>query len=78
MLAGAEQVAEGAKVDELRLLRFADDQLRAVLDRLVVVRKAVGQSVARVIGPLDDVNHFALEEVGNSHGEGFYPVMGLA
>ena len=66
-LPGLNGVAERAEVDELRDLRLAHDQLRAVLDRLVVVRKAVRQRVARVIGPLDDVDQFALEEVCDAH-----------
>ena len=66
-LPGLERVAELAEVDELRHLRLAHDQLRAVLDRLVVVRKAVRERVARVVGPLDDVEQFALEEVGDAH-----------
>ena len=68
VLARAEGVAELADVDELRMLRFADDQLRAVLDRLVVVGKAVRQRVAGVIGPLDDLDQLALEEVDDAHG----------
>ena len=66
-LPGRERVAERAEVDELRHLRLAHDQLRAVLDRLVVVREAVRQRVARVIGPLDDVDQLALEEVADAH-----------
>ena len=56
VLAGPERVAELAEVDELHHLRLAHDQLRAVLDRLVVVGKAERERVARVVGPLDDVD----------------------
>ena len=38
VFAGAERVAELAEINELRRLRFADDQLRAVLDFLVLIR----------------------------------------
>src|SRR6185503_18338618 len=56
-----------AEVDELCLLRLADDQLCAVLDRLVVVREAERERVAGVIGPLDDLDQLALEEVDDAH-----------
>ena len=56
-----------AQVHELHDLRLADDQLRAVLDGLVLVREAVRQRVARVIGPLDDVDQLALDEVHDAH-----------
>ncbi len=67
VLARTERVAELADVDELHALRLADDQLRAVLDRLVVVRKAEGQRVAGVIGPLDDLDQLTLDEVHDAH-----------
>ena len=70
VLARTERVAELAEVDELHRLRLADDQLRPVLDRLVVVRKAVRERVARVVGPLDDVDQLALDEVHDSHSGG--------
>src|SRR5262249_35209321 len=53
--------------DELRDLRFADDELRAVLDLLVLVGKAVRQGVPRVVGPLDDVDELFLEKVDDRH-----------
>ena len=62
-LPGPERVAELAQIDELHDLRLADDELRAVLDRLVVVRKAERERVARVVRPLDDVDQLALDEV---------------
>ena len=68
VLAGPEQVAELAQIDELHHLRFAHDELRAALDLLVVVRKAVRERVARVIGPLDDLDELAAEEIGQAHG----------
>src|SRR3954469_16359213 len=46
VLAGPEGVAELAEINELDLLRLADDQLRAVLDGLVLVWKTEGQRVA--------------------------------
>jgi hypothetical protein len=46
VLAGTERVAELAEVHELRHLRFAHDQLRAVLDLAVLVGKAIGERVA--------------------------------
>jgi len=63
VLARTERVAELAEVHELHLLRLAHDQLRPVLDGLVVVREPVRQGVAGVVGPLDDFEEFALDEV---------------
>jgi hypothetical protein len=65
--AGPEGVAELAGVDELHHLRFADDQLGPVLDFLVVVREAIRQRVARVVGPLDDVDELPLQKVHQGH-----------
>ena len=62
-----ERIAELSQVHELRGLRLTNDELGAVLDCLVFVRKTVRQRVARVIGPLDDVNQLALDEVHQSH-----------
>ena len=56
MHARTEQIAVLAQVDELHALRFPHDELSAALDFLVVVRKPVGQRIARVIGPFDDVD----------------------
>jgi len=60
-------VRELAHVDELGHLALAHDQLRFVLDLLVVVREAVGQRVARVIDPLDDVDELPVDEVHDGH-----------
>ena len=46
VLARTERVAEFAEIHELHLLRLAHDQLRPVLDRLVVVRKPERQGIA--------------------------------
>jgi hypothetical protein len=56
VLARAERVAELAEVDELHVLRLAHDELRASLDFLVLVGAPVRQGVARVVGPLDDLD----------------------
>src|SRR6185437_4508325 len=50
-----------------RDLRLAHDELRAVLDLLVLVGEAERQRVARVIGPLDDIDELFLEEVDDRH-----------
>ena len=68
VLAGTERVTELAEVDELHLLRLAHDQLRAVLDRLVVIGIAEREGVARVVCPLDDVDQLALDEIHQAHG----------
>ena len=67
VLARLEGVAELAQVDELCDLRLAHDELRAVLDCLVFVGKAPGERVARVVGPFDDVEQLALDEVHDAH-----------
>ena len=66
-LPGAELVAELAQVDELDELRLAHDELGAALDRLVLVREAVGERVPRVVRPLDDLEQLAPDEVHQSH-----------
>src|SRR5262249_10889753 len=68
VLAGTEGVAELPEIDELRDLGFAHDQLRTALDLLVLVGKAVGERVARIIGPLDDVDELLADEIEDRHG----------
>jgi hypothetical protein len=46
VLPGPERVAELSEIDELRDLGLAHDELRAVLDGLVFVRKPPRQRVA--------------------------------
>jgi hypothetical protein len=46
VLARSERVAKFAEIDELDLLRLANDELRAVLDRLVIVWKPIRERVA--------------------------------
>ena len=67
VLAGLEQVAVFAQVDELDVLRLAHDQLCVPLDFLVVVRPPVGQGVAGVVGPFDDFDELAADEIGQGH-----------
>ena len=67
VFARAEQIAVLAQVDELHGLRFADDELRAALDFLVVVGKSVRERVARVIRPFDDLDELAAEKIGQCH-----------
>ena len=69
MPARRERVTELAEIDELHLLRLAYDQLRAVLNRLVVVGKTERQRIARIIGPFDDVDQLALDEIHQAHGQ---------
>src|SRR5262249_43502023 len=68
VFARPEQIPELPQVDELSCLGFANDQLRATLDFLVLVRKTIGQCVARVIGPLDDVDQLCLDRFSQTHG----------
>ena len=67
VLARPERVAELAEVDELHDLRLAHDELRAALDFLVLVGEPERQRVARVIGPLDDLDELTADEIGDSH-----------
>jgi hypothetical protein len=67
VLPRAERVPEFAEVDELRHLRLAHHELRAILDFLVLVGKPEAQRVARVIRPLDDVDELFLDEVDDRH-----------
>ena len=53
-------VSPNSPTYELHQLRLAHDQLRAVLDRLVLVRIAIRERVSGVIRPLDDLEQFAL------------------
>ena len=66
-LPGPNVSPNSPEVDELRHLRLAHDQLCAALDRLVIVRKAERERVARVIGPLDDLEQLALQEIHDAH-----------
>src|SRR5688572_20427451 len=65
--ARAERVAELAEIHELRALRFTYNQLRAVLDGLVPICKAVRERVSRVVCPLDDLDVLALDEIHQTH-----------
>jgi hypothetical protein len=67
VLAGAEGVAELAEIDKLRHLRLAHDELGAALDFLVLVRKAPGERVARIVRPLDDFQKLSLEVIHEAH-----------
>src|SRR6185503_64944 len=67
VLARLERVAEFADMDKLRHLRLTHDQLCAVLDRLVLIGESPRQRVARVVGPLDDLEQFPFDEVHYSH-----------
>jgi hypothetical protein len=60
-------VAELAEIHELRRLRFADDELRAVLDFLVHVREPEGNGVARIVLPLDDFEKLCFEIINQTH-----------
>ena len=67
-LPGPKRSPYWPEVDELHGLRLADDELRAALDFLVLVGKSERQRVARVVGPLDDVDELAADEIGQAHG----------
>ena len=67
VLARLEGVAELSEVDELRDLRLADDELSAVLDGLVLVGELPRERVPRVVGPFDDLEQLALDEVHDAH-----------
>ena len=64
MLPRAKRVAELTQVNELRDLRFADDELRAALDLFVLIGKPERERVARIVRPLDDIDELFLEKIG--------------
>ena len=66
VLAGAEQIGKLPGRHELHQLRFTDDQLRTVLDLLVLVRPAKRQRVTRVVRPFDDINELVADDVEQS------------
>jgi hypothetical protein len=61
--AGLVDVGELALVDEGGHLALAHDELRAVLDLVLVALEAVGERVVGVVEPLDDVDQFGLQLV---------------
>jgi hypothetical protein len=66
-LPGPKGVAELPQINELCHLRFAHDKLCAVLYFLVVIRPAKAERVARIVGPFDDLDQFAFDEVHEAH-----------
>src|SRR5439155_7050312 len=50
-----------------RRLRFADDELGAALDLAVIVGVAERDGVARAVGPLDDFDQLAADEIARRH-----------
>jgi hypothetical protein len=67
MLPLPESIGKLAGHDQLRHLRFAHDQLRAVFDGFVIIGKAPGERVTRIVDPLDDFEQLAAEEIDQSH-----------
>ena len=67
VVTGLELISQRTAVDEHRLLAFADNELRAVLDLILIAGEAPCQCRAGIIDPLDDVNEFALEFVEKTH-----------
>ena len=66
VLAGAEQIGKLPGCHELHQLRFTDDQLRTVLDLLVLIRPAKRQRVTRVVRPFDDIDELVADDVEQS------------
>ena len=60
--ARAEHIGQLAFVDEHRRLPLANGQFGAVFDGIVAPFKPPDHRVAGVIGPIDDIDEFALEE----------------
>ena len=63
-----EPVGDLPVVDEDGRLGVADDQRRALLDLEVGGRKAPGEDVVALLGPLNDVDELLADEVRESHG----------
>ena len=64
---GAEDVGELALVDEDRGLPLAHGELGAVLDRVALALEAPDDGVAGVVGPVDDVDELAAQEIEDRH-----------
>ena len=65
--AGQEHIRQLAFMDEHRRLPFAHRQLGAVFDRMALTLEPPDHRVARVVGPVDDVDQFTLEEIEYAH-----------
>jgi hypothetical protein len=65
---GPEDVGELAFVHEGRHLALAHDELRAVLDLVLVALEAIGERLVGVVEPLDDVDELLLQLVPQGHG----------
>ena len=55
-------------VNEDRRLSFANGQLCAVLDLVTIAFEAGHHGVPGVVGPVNDVDELAREEIENAHG----------
>ena len=64
---GGEDVGQLPLVDEDRGLAFAHGQLGAVLDLVALALEAPDHRVAGVVGPVDDVDELAGQEVEDAH-----------
>ncbi len=64
---GTEDVGELALVDEDRGLALAHGELGAVLDRVALALEAPDDGVAGVVGPVDDVDELAAQEIQDRH-----------
>jgi hypothetical protein len=67
VLAGAKEVTVLAQVHELDGLRLAHNELRAAFNFLVLVRETERECIARVIGPLDDLDQLTFDEIHQTH-----------
>src|SRR5690606_35296169 len=67
-----ERVPELPQVHELRHLALPHDQLRAALDRFVVIRKTKRKGVPRIIHPFDDFDRLRFLKVEYSHKRVFH------
>ena len=65
-----EHVGDFALQHEDRQLAGSHDELRSLLDLVLIARKPPDERVARVIEPLDDVDQFAAKLVEQSHDSG--------
>jgi hypothetical protein len=69
VLPGAEDVCDPPLVNEDGRLAGPDDELRPVLDLVVVAGKAPDERVATVVHPLDDVDELGPQLLHESHAD---------
>ena len=69
---GGEDIRQLPLMHKDRRLPLAHRQLGAVFDLMAFTLKPPDHRVAGVVGPVNDVDELAREEIENAHGDGPY------